>query len=584
MALFRRYHFVFDIIRRLLQMNPLSLQEKSDDSTQSFAATYSFDFPYTTEYIVEMGGCPSLSWNARKIEPHFQAFSPSSNGTSGALSALDECLLLIFKHVGREKALQSIFQNSTALPTFIKYMSLKGADKVEALLKRAIRASVDRNTILQQCSSEQYHSDAAINMLDEMDPQCCAIFDVMCEMLPSYLQSDFYQEWRYRERLEACQALLQVQIPETTLPELSFNPQFSELATAEANPFNNIKAIVSSVESVITISDSCCKVRKDSLDVDSHIIPSATLSFHDSFTISNLYNSSSLYQALEHCDPIESSKLLHSKSWLPIFLAMAETLPIGVSLSRVQADHNDFPYERSLIKLRGSQLLARYFLPQLSLVRYLFDNLLNLGVTSGGRLGPKRLNLRAKIIKQYAVSGYKLQCIHCLRNSRRNYTYETTEYKCPPERDESTVVLTSTSTDSIARRTNSNASDYYYCEKKSGSTLAAKLQCGGSHSETFISPVLDTDLVTSAYMYRFPTNIRGHETNYNLKMRHRKYGKAAKRFCQKMSQGTNNLNTNTTATIYITQTETLTSLNIAATQHTNQRTDNVMLRLWIPAE
>eukprot|EP01041_Mallomonas_annulata_P012452 gene12452-26197_t len=281
-----------------------------------------------------MGGYPSLE-KPKATVPLTQQQSCMS------LCALDTCVLMIFENVSREQAIQSVVNNVMASTTFIGFLSFTLIDKVDEILKKF--SKLNSSTIssgryiaiqhaLEVCCNvlEDSEHDMDVDALDQ------SIFNIICDAFPGYLESKFFYDWRSMERCGATQALLKGNVPETTLPELDYDSITDDIYCMATATFPTTK---------------CNSIDVDLLTNDSHNIQISSVALFEAVVVASEIEASITETRLEsvidkvfdHCDPIEASKILRSRSWLPVFLAMAETLPIGISLSRVKSDNSIFP-------------------------------------------------------------------------------------------------------------------------------------------------------------------------------------------------------------------------------------------------
>eukprot|EP01041_Mallomonas_annulata_P007391 gene7391-15089_t len=275
-----------------------------------------------------MGGYPSS-----KIRKTAEMTVSVADEQHSCCSALDQCILLIFQNVSQEQAVRSLFRNRIGMEMFVEFLMSTVMDKIDAILKHdemGLRSFDDTKLILQKavkaCTHVSEYMDKNEGSLDK------AIYIVICEAFPGYLKSSFYRASRLTERIEAIDALVHCNILEATLPELtSRNKNYNIAEAYMPNQPIDVKSI--NEDSYISQQRRSCDYVPDKLVVASDVSGENILEAPKTI----------IEEAFEHCDPIEVSKLLRSRSWLPIFLAMTETLPIGISLSRVQLDNNKFP-------------------------------------------------------------------------------------------------------------------------------------------------------------------------------------------------------------------------------------------------
>eukprot|EP01041_Mallomonas_annulata_P005404 gene5404-10810_t len=281
-----------------------------------------------------MGGYPSSSpsKNSGKIYPHLL--------TCESITVLDKFLLVVFENVNAEEAVRSLHENPLASQSLLRCMSSSIADKVEHILKRdgekekLMTSNVE--TVIQDALDSIYTSSMDID--HEVSPQDRAIFESVCVAFPRYLKSEFYYGWRAKETFEAIRMLSDNCTPETTLPELPSSLDYcsySKCNTADACLSNKLKSV--NAEYIRNNSKSTFKI--EAIGVQTSLVIAAEVDG----SCYKMNNMTIVEQALDHCDPILVATLLRSKSWLPIFLAMAETLPIGISLSRVYSNSSRFP-------------------------------------------------------------------------------------------------------------------------------------------------------------------------------------------------------------------------------------------------
>eukprot|EP01041_Mallomonas_annulata_P011582 gene11582-24223_t len=282
-----------------------------------------------------------------------------------SLSALDRCLTLTLNHVSREQAVKSIFLNTIGSKTLVEYLSNEILRDVQTILKvegSEPLSSSDNYMILQNSLESCLSGSDDVNLHQAAED--LVIFKIICGALPRYLGSEIFHAWRSKETLESIKYLIKEDVPETTLPELPVSLDEDNYDTAEAYVMN--KNFPNHVNPIMKNNLDQFQI----LQTESNLGPIIACEIDGSVKL--ITTKTIIEKAMDHCDPIEASKLLRSRSWLPVFLAMAETLPIGISLSSVQSDYNKFPvvymnnFLEKLIKLKRKHCFEKNFdFPQL---------------------------------------------------------------------------------------------------------------------------------------------------------------------------------------------------------------------------
>eukprot|EP01041_Mallomonas_annulata_P005403 gene5403-10805_t len=271
-----------------------------------------------------MGGFPSIiTCSYRNVT------KPQNILAFGSLGDLDRFLLLLFENISREEVLHNILENHAALQTLLEFMSSTISEQVEMTHNTSNDVHENLNTsdvenIIRKALVSKYSSKIFSLEGNFVSSESLAIFGHVLEAFPNYLKSEFYYKWRSIETFDSIKAVFNNKddLLETTLPDLQRSIYDSIYNKADAyiltkTLFNDILPVNDASPSTATFSEN--NVQRCSIAYQIEV---------EDEPIERNY-STIIEQTLDHCDPIEVSTLLRSKSWLPIFLAMAETLPIG---------------------------------------------------------------------------------------------------------------------------------------------------------------------------------------------------------------------------------------------------------------
>eukprot|EP01041_Mallomonas_annulata_P008491 gene8491-17502_t len=275
----------------------------------------------------------------------------SSSKASSALTAIDEVLSIIFKHVNRESAVRAIFENRIARETFLEYLNCTVLDRIESILEnhdqqRILFSVSDIQTILVRSVELVLARSSGDFTNQDLDTiaRVYMVTEVVYDAFPLYLKSMHFYNWRAKEILETTDYLAKERAKlETTLPELirvesMFNLS-EEVYIAEVT--FHYRAQLTKMKSTIDV------------DVISYSRASSTFPNHRQSQVihANEVESKKIEDKIPHlietslsvCDPLEATTLLKSGSWLPLLLTAAETLPIGISLSTACTTKPGYP-------------------------------------------------------------------------------------------------------------------------------------------------------------------------------------------------------------------------------------------------
>eukprot|EP01041_Mallomonas_annulata_P008556 gene8556-17647_t len=288
-----------------------------------------------------MGGIPSNT--QRDISPSEQLRRDRllTLRESRCYRCIDRFLQLVLFHIRRFEGVKAIVQNPMALDSFVEFLSshildddidpiicsMSNYEKLEPMkLSKVLSALKDslKHAFSDSLSNDQEESSSTQKLV-----QFC------CEVLPKYLQSDFYDDWRAKETLRIAFSISQKELTECTLPELYCSPAALDSDSVCPSDPLCISTTAFIVPPIIEVAVQSCTTSVDSVPLPQVVQLNSEQIMHR--------QSSMISQALSSCEPMAVPRLLRSDGWLTAFITAAETLPIGITLSVVSKHRQGYP-------------------------------------------------------------------------------------------------------------------------------------------------------------------------------------------------------------------------------------------------
>eukprot|EP01036_Dinobryon_divergens_P035499 gene35499-46008_t len=268
-----------------------------------------------------MGGVQTSQFS-RHLPQHKAQHRLMTKQQSISLKSIDSFVRIVLNQVNRNSSLRAVVDNPLALECFSQYMasqigvspkttcSLLGLDDVETIsYPNPIEAvSVEIQTKLAMSFSEDETAHSRLHAFARVSIQ-------------NFFCSPFYSRWRVME----CRQLetflyYDAQNSVTTLPEL--------LVAGSSD----LSAVNTTASNVLPINyDQYCnniKCTSDNQLSSEHPVLAEPLEYEPN---AQSYTN----QAIASCDQLEVAALLSSDRWLVSLICSAETLPIGITVSKV---------------------------------------------------------------------------------------------------------------------------------------------------------------------------------------------------------------------------------------------------------
>eukprot|EP01041_Mallomonas_annulata_P011645 gene11645-24386_t len=268
------------------------------------------------------------------------------------LHSVDRFLKVTLQQIPQEDSIKAIVENPIAFSTFADFLAIQvicgenTSDFISITDDNSTSLCFETvNNIFKK--SLQNACSFSIVAVDAQSPDN-RLFALSCRMLPGYLESAFFMNWRLRETSGTFSKDIP---PECTLPELeplSVSPDIkSNIVSGHA------EVIHPSIEldnmAILSVENSY--KTSNTLNMPIGIL----LPEHDYTAM--LSDSTSCYSSihdnprvlrekiLRNCDQIELSNLLRSDKcgWITAFITASETLPIGITLSSISRERPGYP-------------------------------------------------------------------------------------------------------------------------------------------------------------------------------------------------------------------------------------------------
>eukprot|EP01041_Mallomonas_annulata_P014109 gene14109-30025_t len=280
-----------------------------------------------------MGGIPSqvpkLVDNQSKVLK-----SSLSQRECRAFSSVDRFIQLLLLQVRREDGMKAIVLNPIALESFVQFLSshaLDNCDQIMSLITNDHQEPLTLSNIsgvLKNVLEKTYLFPSTQTSVDQDNcDKSPHLMMMCCEVLPQYLLSDYYDDWRTKETMKIKLSHDDNLLTECTLPDLeSFTScdsteKISQTPTTASLVFPLVEAsIATSVRS--KLSSVATTIHVEAIQTRQPSIRSL---------------------ALSSCDPVEVPTLLKGSGWLTAFITAAETFPIGISVSVVCKQRPGYP-------------------------------------------------------------------------------------------------------------------------------------------------------------------------------------------------------------------------------------------------
>eukprot|EP01041_Mallomonas_annulata_P005247 gene5247-10499_t len=284
-----------------------------------------------------MGSFPSVvNIRSEAVEHHLRLQTTLSE--CDAIRSVDRFITIAFKNVKKDDAIRSIVDHPIAFETLVEYLYLNMHDKVNNILANEnvnidSPGNSDISVRLRICIKDAFKDTRDIQQsLTSKYP----ILELLFDAFPKYLKSQFFCDWRAKEILNTTTFSSSDTFCKlsTTLPELKsvisskdgISAYFNASASLILEKVINGVDIITPETELSDVSQSTCPIASE---IGNYIEDKETLTF--------------IEQALEFCDQVEVPRLLQSNNWLMVFLAAAEYLPIGISLSLASTKRPNFP-------------------------------------------------------------------------------------------------------------------------------------------------------------------------------------------------------------------------------------------------
>eukprot|EP01041_Mallomonas_annulata_P004847 gene4847-9655_t len=248
-----------------------------------------------------------------------------------SLIAIENFVRIVFNQVNRKSILRAIVENPLALQIYSYYLAsdeIGSYDLIHCSNSSVSVRNVDASSFTKvNFDSVKIQTSLTISLKTNGTIHS-ELYSLACASIRKFARSLFFFKWRELEWLKIDIFLRGLgKLPQTTLPELEVAASSVELMTKPTASIN-----------FINCSDQYCHdASKMYLESEPPLSTEPVMSETQASpcVALNTTTSSTTDEAIASCDQLEVAALLSSDRWLVSLICSAETLPIGITVSKV---------------------------------------------------------------------------------------------------------------------------------------------------------------------------------------------------------------------------------------------------------
>mmetsp|Transcript_10763 Transcript_10763/g.10789 ORF Transcript_10763/g.10789 Transcript_10763/m.10789 type:complete len:377 (+) Transcript_10763:93-1223(+) len=231
---------------------------------------------------------------------------------------LERFLLSLLCQAPKEDTLKALVENNLALESLTDYLLENSEDVCRLVLPVFTGDKFNTFLMLELKRIIDKQHEGFNGCLDNAQ----ALLSLVVEAIPKFLLSPHYNNWRQKELKET--------LLYRTNKKKMIGATLPELTSTFVNPFRMKHEKIHIAEATVSAFTSQIVTEFDASD---QTICESMVSV-EANPVTDISRMPSLYQAMDSCDQVEISSLFKQGNWVPSLIAAAETMPIGITVSK----------------------------------------------------------------------------------------------------------------------------------------------------------------------------------------------------------------------------------------------------------